>query len=226
MTPIAKFAPKIIFFDAAGTLMHLPRGVGFHYGNVARRHGFTVPEGDINDAFRSAWKAAPAKAATRAPRPDDDKGWWKALVEVVLDRCQAPIGFARDAFFEEVYLEFTKPGVWELYPEALDVLETLRCRYRLGIISNFDGRLRVILDHWGIRSWFDVLAISSEVGAEKPDPWIFQRASQIAGIDPGAALHVGDDPDCDWRGAAAAGMVSFQLDRPRNSLREVAEMLV
>jgi hypothetical protein len=31
-------------------------------------------------------------------------------------------------------------------------------------------------------------------------------------------MHVGDDPERDWKAAAAAGLSVFKLERPRNSL--------
>jgi FMN phosphatase YigB (HAD superfamily) len=38
-------------------------------------------------------------------------------------------------------------------------------------------------------------------------------------------LHVGDDPERDWKAAAAAGLLVFRLDRPRNSLRDLLTTL-
>ncbi len=217
--------PQMIFFDAAGTLLHLPRGVGHHYREVAVRHGFAPEEKALNMAFRTAFREVPEPATTRAQRPDDDRGWWRSLVDRVLDECRATAGFDREAYFAELYAEFTLPGIWELYPEVPEVLAKLRARYRLGIISNFDGRLRAILQHLGIAELFDVWAISSEVGADKPDPFIFQRALELAGVAPAEALHVGDDPECDWQAAEAAGLRVFRLDRPRNDLRGLLALL-
>jgi putative hydrolase of the HAD superfamily len=211
---------KILFFDAAGTLIHLPRSAGARYRDVALRHGLDVPEASFDAAFRTAWKAAEPPPATREPRPDDDRGWWQALVWRVLELCAAPPDFARAPFFAELYLEFTKPGVWELYPEVIEVLQTLRGRYRLGIISNFDGRLRPILANLGVLEFFELVVISSEAGADKPDPWIYTRALQLARVGAGEAAHAGDDPMADWQGARVAGLRSFELDRPRNSLRD------
>jgi putative hydrolase of the HAD superfamily len=213
-------APKIIFFDAAGTLIHLPRSAGARYRDVALRHGVDLPEAAFDHAFRAAWKAATPPPTTRQPRADDDKGWWQALVWEVLDRCGAPAHFDRAPFFEELYREFTKPGVWELYPEVMEVLQSLHGRYRLGIISNFDARLRPILANLAIDRFFELVVISSEAGADKPDPWIYTLAAQLAGVKPEEAAHVGDDPLADWQGARDAGFRSFALDRPRNSLRE------
>ena len=213
---------KIIFFDAAGTLFHLPRGVGWHYREVALRHGCVIGESELQAAFGAAWKGMPSRVATRVGRADDDRGWWRELVGRVLARCDVAAGaLDRDAYFAELYDEFTRPGVWELFPEVRAVLEALHPHYRLGVISNFDGRLRAILRHLGIAHYFQPIVISSEVGADKPDRWIFQHALEIAGCAPSDALHVGDDPVRDWQAAAAAGFRCFRLERPANSLRDL-----
>jgi putative hydrolase of the HAD superfamily len=215
----------MIFFDAAGTLIHLPQGVGFHYREVAGRHGFLPDEGRLTTAFRTAFLTLPPPLSTRLPRPDDDRGWWRTLVHRVVEEAGAPAHFDRESYFADLYEEFTKPGVWSLYPEAREVLHQLAARYRLGIISNFDGRLRPILEHLGIDQFFEVVAISSEVGADKPDPWIFERALALAGTTAEQALHVGDDPECDWDGAERAGLGVFRLDRPANDLRGLLKIL-
>jgi putative hydrolase of the HAD superfamily len=101
------------------------------------------------------------------------------------------------------------------------VLTQLAPRYELAIISNFDGRLRVILDQMELARFFCPMVISSEVGADKPDPWIFTEALRLAGVSANEALHVGDDRLADYQGAMRAGMNAFHLDRPRLSLRHL-----
>lgn len=217
---------KTIFFDAAGTLFHLPRGVGWHYREVAQRFGCTLDEDALSHAFRTVWRQMPIRPALHQPRPDDDKGWWFSLVDQVLDECRVPTEqLSRLEYFEQLYTEFTQSGIWELYPETLEVLSSLRTRYRLGVISNFDGRLRPILAHLGLVRLFDPIVISSEVGADKPDPWIFQQALKLAGATAAESLHVGDDLRADWQGAEAAGLHVFHLHRPDNSLRQLAAKL-
>ena len=218
-------SPKIIFFDAAGTLLHLPMGVGWHYRDVALRHGLELDKARTEKAFRTAFHTLPHPPVTRSARPDDDEGWWRTLVWQVLEDAGAPENFAREAYFEELYEAFTLPGVWQLFPEVREVLAFLAPKYRLGIISNFDGRLRSVLRHEGIDSLFDVWSISSEVGSDKPDPWIFKTALHRAGVEAGEALHVGDDPEGDWAAAAAAGLQVFKLRRPENSLSDLAGLL-
>jgi putative hydrolase of the HAD superfamily len=213
---------KTIFFDAAGTLIYLPRSVGHHYAFVARRIGFRLDADALDAAFGACWKETPGRAAIDGPREDDDKGWWRDLVNRVLDRVAPNLAeLDRDAFFEGVYSYFAEPGVWDLYPEVVEVLEALHGKFQLAVISNFDGRLRVILEHLGLTKFFAHVFLSSELGADKPDPEIFRRALVLSGARPNETLHAGDDPERDWEGASAAGLSIFRLERPRNSLRDL-----
>jgi len=216
---------KVVFFDAAGTLLHLPRSVGFHYAEVAARHGWNADAGSLQCAFVEAWRVAPPPAASRGPRADDDRGWWRALVAEVMAKCGAPPGLDGTALFADLYAEFTRPGVWELYLEVPEVLAALAKRYRLGVLSNFDGRLRRILAQLGILNCFEHLVISSEVGADKPHPWIFEAALACAGIAPHEALLVGDDAACDVEGARLAGWHAFHVERPAITLRDLLPAL-
>ena len=213
---------KAIFFDAAGTLIYLPQSVGHHYSFVAQRIGLRLDAQALDAAFASCWKETPLRPVIDGPREDDDKGWWRELVNRVLDRVAPNLGeLDRDAYFEAVYGHFGEPGVWELYPEVVEVLEALRQKFQLAVVSNFDARLRVIFEHLGLTKFFAHVFLSSELGADKPDPEIYRRALALSGALPNETLHVGDDPERDWQGASAAGLSVFRLERPRNSLRDL-----
>ena len=217
---------KAIFFDAAGTLFYLTKTVGDHYAYVGREFGLNLDARQLEHAFHAAWKKMPLRPATDGPREDDDKGWWRELVSRVFDHVTPSLSEVdRDNFFEVAYDHFAEPGVWELYPEVPDVLEQLRPRFQLAVVSNFDGRLRLVLQRLGISRFCSHIFISSELGADKPDPEIFRRAITIIGLQPDEVLHVGDDAERDSKAAAAAGLRVFQLDRPRNSLRDLLATL-
>jgi putative hydrolase of the HAD superfamily len=217
---------RAIFFDAVGTLFHLNGTVGHHYASVANEVGLTLDPRELDDAFYSAWKKMPRRAAIAGPRENDDKGWWRELVDIVLDQVAPSLSeFDRDNFFEIAYEHFAESGVWELYPEVPGVLEQLQLRFQLAVISNFDGRLRFILEHLGISKFFAHIFISSEIGADKPDPEIFRRALKLIDLKSNEVLHVGDDPQRDWEAASAASLSIFRLDRPKNSLRDLVTML-
>src|SRR6266496_951152 len=217
---------KAIFFDAVGTPFRLTKTVGDHYAYVGRKVGLDLNPQNLGRAFHTAWKKMPQRAAIDGPRENDDKGWWRELVDLVLDQVAPSLSeFDRDNFFEIAYEHFAEAGVWERYQEVPGVLEQLRRRFQLAVISNFDGRLRFILQHLGISKFFTHIFISSEIGADKPDPEIFRRALNLIDLKPDEVLHVGDDPKRDWEAASKAGLSIFGLDRPKNSLQDLVTTL-
>jgi putative hydrolase of the HAD superfamily len=219
--------PRAIFFDAAGTLIRLTKSVGTNYALVAERQGLALDAAQLDRAFAAVWKDMPLRPATGEPRADDDQGWWRDLVERLLDRVSPQVDpLDRDTFFEAAYGHFAEAGVWELYPEVTEVLEALAPRFELAVVSNFDGRLRMIFEHLAISKHFRHVFLSSELGADKPDPFIFQRALEVIGLAPGDVLHAGDDPERDWAAARAAGLEVFRLKRPENTLRDLARLLL
>ena len=213
---------RAILFDAAGTLFYLTNTVGDHYAYVGREVGLELDAQKLESAFHAAWQQMPRRPAIDGPRKNDDKGWWRELVGHVFDQVAPSVNeLDRDNFFEVAYEHFAEPSVWELYPEVPEVLKQLRPRFQLAVISNFDGRLRFILQHLGISNYFSYIFISSELGADKPDPEIFRRSLKVMHLDANDVLHVGDDPKRDWKAAKEAGLLVFQLDRPKNSLRDL-----
>jgi putative hydrolase of the HAD superfamily len=217
---------EVIFFDAAGTLIRLERPVGWHYAEIARRHGLGADEQRMDSAFRKVWARQRFRKASSGARADDDRAWWKKLALDVLRTatCSAP-KIDQDAWFEELYWHFARPGVWFLYDDAERCLERLGGRFRLAIISNFDRRLRRILTDLGVAESFEHIFLSSEIGCEKPHPRIFQRALQGMNIAPRQCVHAGDDPARDWAGASAAGIAPFRLRRPLVNLDQLATRL-
>ena len=216
---------RAILFDAAGTLFFPTKTVGDHYAYVGREVGLNLDAQQLERAFHSAWQQMPRRPAIDGPRENDDKGWWRDLVGRVFDQVAPSVSeLDRDNFFEIAYEHFAEAGVWQLYPEAPEVLEQLRPRFQLAVVSNFDGRLRFILQHLSISNYFSYIFISSELGADKPDPAIFRRAVNVMHLDANEVVHVGDDPERDWKGAAAAGLSVFRLDRPKNSLRDLLKL--
>ncbi|TDD04875.1 HAD family hydrolase [Saccharopolyspora terrae] len=100
---------------------------------------------------------------------------------------------------------------WEYPPEALydDVLPALRLvgeRYRIAVVANQRSVVVDALRRDGVAEHIDVWAISETVGAEKPDPRIFQHALDEAGVPASRAVHVGNRLDTDVRGAQRMGL--------------------
>jgi putative hydrolase of the HAD superfamily len=86
------------------------------------------------------------------------------------------------------------------------VLERLRARYRLGIVSNFYGNLATVCDDIALTPFFSVIVDSTRVGCAKPDPRIFHAALAGLGVEAREAVFVGDSLPRDMAGARAVGM--------------------
>jgi len=212
---------EAVSFDAAGTLIHLNEPVGASYARVAADHGIRCQPEDVGRAFRVVWKRTPPAFSPDSSLPDpDEKSWWRRLVRDVFAEAGATFPSMDteavfDAFFEALYQHFEAPGTWEADPVAAEVVGAVASRYRCAVLSNFDARLRRILDDLGLLHHFEKLFLSCELGVSKPDPGIFHAASRNLGVAPGSILHVGDDPENDWRGARDAGFRVFEAGRRR-----------
>jgi FMN phosphatase YigB (HAD superfamily) len=71
-----------------------------------------------------------------------------------------------------------------------------------------------MLDYWELTPFFDVVALSCEVGCAKPDPRIFRSALERLGALPEDAVMVGDDLLADVAGALSVGMKAIWRRRP------------
>ncbi len=93
-------------------------------------------------------------------------------------------------------------------PERNEVLQSLRPKYRLGLVSNFDHAQTVhkALARGGFDRLLEVTAISDEVGWRKPNRKIFEYALERINLAPKEVLFVGDNYECDVEGASALGM--------------------
>jgi len=214
---------KVITFDAGNTLIRLSRPVGVTYAEVAKRFGANLNPIDLEHGFRAAWKTVPRLPDTPGPRTDDGRTWWRDVVMQTLENARVEVEPFGD-FFDAVYQEFTLPGVWRLEPGALDLLRDLRrAGFRLGIISNFDLRLREILKDVGVLDLFEQIVVSSQVGAEKPSARIFEEALRRFAVEPAELLHVGDEEKADGDGARALGIQAFILSFAGSGLRGLRE---
>ena len=95
------------------------------------------------------------------------------------------------------------------YEDAPAVLEVLRNRYRIGIISNGNNRPADV----GLEDIFDFTVFAHECGFPKPDPRIFEFAFAKSGDQPESVVHVGDSLQSDVLGANNHGMLSVWLNR-------------
>ena len=214
-------ALQTLFFDAAGTLIRPAEPVGLTYAQQALRHGLVAEPEAIMQAFRMAWKDTPPPLHPDGQASaDDDRGWWRALVADVFGRVlSVPLEESTlEALFGGLYLHYAQPQAWSVFDDVVPALEDLSRDHRLLVLSNFDRRLRIILAGHDLLRFFAQVIISSEVGAAKPHPRMFEVALAAGDCLPQETLHIGDDLKCDLAGAQSCGIHAFHVKRPENGL--------
>lgn len=96
--------------------------------------------------------------------------------------------------------------------DATETVERLGEDYRVGLLT--DGPEDTQLDKLDRLGWtdaFDVVVVTGAIDAPKPDPEAFATLCRELGTDPAETVYVGDDPDRDVAGAAAAGLATVQV---------------
>src|SRR3972149_756248 len=102
----------------------------------------------------------------------------------------------------------------DAFAEVYPVLEALRPRFRLAVLSNADDDfLTAALARNSLH--FDTVVTSEQAGAIKPDPAIFHHLARRLELEPGQILYVGDNPIPDVLGPRQAGLEGAWVNRER-----------
>jgi putative hydrolase of the HAD superfamily len=208
---------RAVFFDAGHTILHPDPPVGEVYAREAAALGARgVDAGRLAPLFREEFDAFMSSYAVCEASDEQDRAMWRGIARRVYRRVPEFRTFDFERWFARLYDAFGHASVWRLYDDVRPALERLRARgLRLGIISNWDRRLRTIVREMGLDALFDAVTISCEEGMRKPDPRIFGRSLGKLGVAPHEALHVGDLVSDDVAGARAAGLRAVLVDRGR-----------
>ncbi len=204
-----------ILLDAAGTLFDVRPSVGAIYSMIAHRHGVDIDPGEAQKAFSRAFHERSASALPTGAGIDlslAEKLWWLDVVRgVFAGRMSERV---LEEYFAEVFEVFRRGDSYEVFPDAEASLLELRSHgFRLGVLSNFDSRLFDVLDQLDLARHFEVVVISWQAGAAKPDSRIFLHAAQQLDVPPQRIAHVGDSLTDDYKGACGAGLEAVLLDR-------------
>lgn len=220
---IARVTPiRGVLFDWGDTLFSPPDAGSVIVAAAAERgvHIEATKARALWDELWVAGKMPEELAKGRDLSADAHREVWTALFE----RANGAVPDIASTLYERVM----DPRAWIPYPDTAPTLRALRSRgVRIGIVSNVPRDLRPIFTAHGLAELVDAYTHSFEVGAEKPDPRIFLRASEALGTLPRDTLMVGDHPVAD-AGAIVAGLRFYLLppdgapDAPRGLDRVVA----
>jgi putative hydrolase of the HAD superfamily len=196
-----------LFLDAGGVLVtpnwkRVSAALGAHGVNVAAaalQAADPLARRDIDFGHQPA-------------ESDRQRGW--AYFNLVLEHCGVPQSPSTDAALDELQDYHQEHNLWETVtagaPEALDRLRAMAVK--LVVVSNANGRLKVLFERLDLARRFDVMLDSHEEGVEKPDPRLFEIALEKSGSRREDTLHVGDLYHVDVQGARAAGLDAILFD--------------
>lgn len=123
------------------------------------------------------------------------------------------LGVADDALRDTLVRATQNSANWDdIRPRTGELLKTIGERYRIGVISNSDGKVNESLRRCGIAECFLSIVDSGNVGYEKPHPAIFAAALGEMGARAEESLYVGDMYSVDYLGATRAGMEALLFD--------------
>lgn len=102
-----------------------------------------------------------------------------------------------------------------LFPEVLEVLDTLHGALPLGLITNGPADIqRQEIETLGIEKYFDPILIEGEMGEGKPLASVFRRAEELVGYSGRDLLFVGNSYAHDIRPAIEVGWRTAWIRRP------------
>lgn len=185
-------AIKGIIFDYGGTL----DSGGNHWSEVIwaayRKAGVAVGKDEFRDAYVHAEREL---ARTRHILPEHD---FHDLLDIKM-RLELQ-WLAGQGLFPSEQIEIKAKEIAQLCYDsakshveaAKPVLDELRKRYPMVLVSNFYGNVESVLRDFGLDRYFDRIIESAVVGVRKPDPKIFRLGVDALGLRPEQVLVVGD----------------------------------
>jgi putative hydrolase of the HAD superfamily len=204
----------VVFFDIDGTLLDQRKAESYAAARFLETYGDRFPRCPTPPEFCSLWrrlreKQNPAFLTGAISSQEKRRLRMRELFSETEPRLS-------DADVDErvaIYAEHYRLG-WTLFDDVRPCLDVLAASSPLGIISNgsYEQQVRK-LRHTGILERFEVIAISEDVGAAKPDRAIFQDACLRARCAPREGVHVGDRLDLDAQAGCQAGLRGIWLDR-------------
>ncbi len=191
-----------IFFDLGLTLVRLKRGEA--YQEVLESFGVKKQISEIEKAYHYADKLFMRDyIGVLGKNPDDFMPWYLGVVNYQLDIRLNLI----NVYTKHKEIIKKRGFSWYCFEHTINTLKTLKEKgYKVGLISNWNNTCRKVLDDNGISQYLDYIFISEEIGVEKPNPEIFNKAFEVANVKPENALYIGDNYYDDVVGCKKVGM--------------------
>jgi len=127
--------------------------------------------------------------------------------------------------YKKLYMEIV-PQVEELFPDVITILEALRKKFKLGVVTDGDREyIERLFELKGLSRLFDAIVCSEDVREYKPSPKVFNKVLEMLGIRAEDAIYIGDNPIKDKEGPEKIGMHAIIVENgiSLNDIRDLLE---
>ena len=178
------------------------------YQEAGRRYGLELDPARYADA-----RAAAVVDLRHHPELEHDEEIWLRFTEDIV-RGMGGEGDSCRAVAQAITDRWLHSENFELYEDVPPVLATIKeHRLKIGLVSNTSRNLDDFVSHFNLD--VDAWLSSRMHGKVKPSPTIFRAVLAELGVEPQAAVMVGDSAEDDIEGARALGMTAYLVDRDR-----------
>lgn len=224
---------KLITFDITGTLLKYRSSPAIEYSNVLKKYGIEVKLSTLDDLINKNWifmkRAHPNFGLVTG------LGWenyWRTYAHNVFSKAFQIENITHSVLLEtiinDLMMMYSTGETFRVQDGAIELLEFLKKeQVPVGVISNYDPRIKPILKNLGISHYFKFILSSYEVRSEKPDVKIFREAESHIdkeGLNRELFLHVGDSYSLDVKGARNAGWSACLVHTDKNQVEQYPSM--
>ena len=208
---------KAIFFDWFNTLANYEPARENLHSQALKEYGFEVSPDKVLPAVLEG-DAYFFEENTNSPvakrTPEEQAEIWIRYESIIVSKSGVKADRESVTKVMNRVGELFKVAKWTLFDDALPTLEALKKqRFIIGVLSNFNKDMNSLFRELKLEPYLNFAVTSKEVGADKPNPLIFQTALQRAGVDASEAVHVGDQYKIDVLGARGVGINPILIDR-------------
>ncbi len=198
-----------ILFDAGNTLAYVDLA---RVERLFEEAGVPRSPEELAAAERRARSAMYRQSEAQPDLRDRER--WDTYMHTMFEEVGVRDAHAASALNDRLQEVHRNEHLWRAVPSGTHgVLGRLRDRgYRLGVVSNSDGRVPQLLEELDLARHFETIVDSHLVGVEKPDPRIFHIALEAMNVPAASAAYVGDFVAIDVVGAERAGLLPVLLD--------------
>src|SRR5437870_4334807 len=136
-------AIRAVFFDAVGTLIYPDPPAPIVYAAAAQLLGSRLEPEAVSGRFREAFKKEDVLDFDNDLRTSEEREVerWRRIVAYVINDVDDS-----QKSFDGLFRHFSEPASWRCAADAESTLVELSRRgYKIGMASNYDGRLRSVV---------------------------------------------------------------------------------